>query len=202
MRRADSSASRCGPSFSSGIPVTSAPCRRKRRMLRSYVGDSAKTVSPGFSKLRHKNSTSSSEPLPVSTWFGWTPCHPAIHSRMGANPAAGPYCSTAGPWSRRTATAASRNSSRGNDSGAGIPRVKLIDSSVDIRTPNRDLMGPQAQQGRQRNHGCGAVSSLARKRGSGRVWPRLPREGRCRRCCFPCCRLRGCRPAPRSASDR
>src|SRR5262245_23623205 len=57
------------------------------------------------------------------------------------------------PCSLSAAAAASRNSSSGNDSLAGTPRVKLIGSSVDILTPNAILW-----RGRFDKSGYGAAT--------------------------------------------
>ena len=99
LARARSRSPRSGPSASSRMPTMLAPRRRSSVSVRSYVGDSVNTTSPGPSVSRKRNSSSCSEPLPVSTDSMPTCCDSASHSRSGRKPAAGPYCSIAGPCS-------------------------------------------------------------------------------------------------------
>ncbi len=97
------------------------------------TGDSVSTKSPACSSAMHRNSTISSEPLPVSTRSTGTCCHwrqPFAQRREAGGRAVLQHRARHCFCSARCAAAAI--SSVGKDSFAGTPRVKLMVSVVDM----------------------------------------------------------------------
>ena len=67
----------------------------------------------------------------------------------------------------------------------GHPRVKLINSNVDILTPIEIVTKRRAQPGRLPSRGCGAISSQDHMRGSGRASFRLHSSAQVRTILLP-----------------
>jgi hypothetical protein len=51
--------------------------------VRSYVGFSTITASPGSTSASKRNASACIEPFVTMTWDGSTPCFSAIHARRG-----------------------------------------------------------------------------------------------------------------------
>ena len=71
------------PSGSSSTIRTSAPRLRRFSSVRSYVGDSTITASPGCTSSSNRNASACIDPLVTSTCSTATSCWEAIHSRSG-----------------------------------------------------------------------------------------------------------------------
>ena len=81
--RARASASTSMPSRSSGIAMMSAPRSRNASSVRSYVGASTTTVSPGETSRSNRNASACIEPLVTMTCSRSRAWRSATQSRRG-----------------------------------------------------------------------------------------------------------------------
>src|SRR2546430_8201020 len=127
---------------------------RRLSRVRSYVGSSTTTVSPGLTRCANRNASACREPLVMSTWSTATPCLSAIHWRSGGYPTDVPYAVIPAGSASKARAAAALSPATSTMSRDGAPRAKEM-SCWAVMTPQRKgrrcsgdgrraLLGPDA----------------------------------------------------------
>jgi len=160
------------PSCSSSTACTRAPRSRSDSSVRSYVGRSTITSSPGPTSCSNRNASACIEPFVTSTRSGSTPCRSAIHARQTGVAHRGAVCGRAPGSLSNARIAASRRPSTSTMSSEGAPRANEIVGPT-------CLSGTAAKFRRPSSSPYSWVSSWAvcssrsRKRSSSAAWGEL-----------------------------
>src|SRR5947209_138490 len=130
------SSSTSSPSSARVTWCTWAPMPRRVSRVRSYVGFSTTTASPGATRWSKRKPSASSEPLVRSTWSTSTPCRSATHCRRGGYPTDVPYAVMPAGSASNARAAAALSPAMSMMSSDGAPRAKEM-SCCEVMTPQR-----------------------------------------------------------------